>query len=124
MAPNTTHLLGGLLTAKLISHVKSVEKLATLPASTIQVLGAEKALFKHLRSKGRVKPPKHGYLFQHPKVSSAPKKLRGKIARTLAAKVALAAKVDAYGGEFIGDKLRQAFEQRCEEVLSKKGKRG
>ncbi len=117
LAPNMTHVAGADIAAQLIAHIGSLNRLAFLPASTIQVLGAEKALFKHLRNK-KIAPPKHGILFQHPKISSNPKKVRGKIARTLANKIAIAAKADAFTRNFIGDKLKDEFNKRCEEILS------
>ena len=70
-----------------------MEKLARLPSSTIQILGAEKALFRALKTGS--KPPKHGILFQHDDIHAAPKWQRGKIARSLASKIAIAARVDA-----------------------------
>jgi len=66
-----------------------------MPASTIQVLGAEKALFRSLKTGAQ--PPKHGLLFQHSLVHAAPRWQRGKIARAIAAKAAIAARVDVYG---------------------------
>lgn len=117
ICPNATEIAGGRIVAMLIAHVGSLEKLSKLPASTIQVLGAEKALFKHLRSKGKVSPPKHGVLFLHQWISKAPKKVRGKLARTLAAKLAIAFKVDYAGGKFIGDKLKAQIDKRRRELL-------
>lgn len=117
ICPNLVEVGGPKIASKLISHVGSLEKLAKLPASTIQVLGAEKALFKHLRRK--TKPPKHGIIFQHTLIHSAPKDKRGKLARALASKLAIAAKVDAYGkGHFVGKELRQDFEKRAKEILN------
>ena len=118
-APNMNALVGPTIAARLISIAGSLERLAEMPSSTIQVLGAEKALFAHLRKKG-VPSPKHGVIFAHPAVSGARKKLRGKIARRLAGKIAIAAKVDYFKGEFVGDKLRQEFEQEVKE-LRKRG---
>jgi nucleolar protein 56 len=80
--------------ARIISKAGSLARLATLPASTIQILGAEKALFRALKTGAR--PPKHGLLFQHPLIHSAPKWQRGKIARAVASKVAIAARIDYY----------------------------
>ncbi len=114
VAPNITALVGPLLGARLISLAGSLEKLARLPASTIQVLGAEKALFRALRTGG--KPPKHGIIFQYPDIHRSPRWQRGKIARALAAKLAIAAKVDAFTGRFIGDKLREELRKRIEEI--------
>ncbi|AFZ70098.1 rRNA biogenesis protein [Caldisphaera lagunensis DSM 15908] len=114
VAPNITELVGPLLGARLISIAGGLERLATMPASTIQVLGAEKALFRALKTGGR--PPKHGIIFQYPEIYKSPKWQRGKIARALAAKLAIAAKVDAFSGRFIGDKLKEELEKRIEEI--------
>jgi nucleolar protein 56 len=114
VAPNITALVGPLLGARLLSLAGSLEKMAMLPASTIQVLGAEKALFRALRTGGR--PPKHGVIFQHPEIHRSPKWQRGKIARALAAKLAIAAKIDAFTGRFLGDKLREELEARIQEI--------
>ena len=114
VAPNITALVGPLLGARLISLAGGLDKLARMPASTIQVLGAEKALFRALRTGGR--PPKHGIIFQYPDIHKSPKWQRGKIARALAAKLAIAAKVDAFSGRFIGDKLREDLRRRIEEI--------
>ncbi len=114
VAPNITALVGPLLGARLISLAGGLEKLARMPASTIQVLGAEKALFRALRTGG--KPPKHGVIFQYPDIHRSPKWQRGKIARALAAKLAIAAKVDAFTGRYIGDQLREELRKRIEEI--------
>ncbi|MCD6157816.1 MAG: hypothetical protein J7J27_05670 [Euryarchaeota archaeon] len=117
VAPNLTHLLGASLAARLISHAGSLERLATLPASSIQVLGAEKALFRHLRRGAR--PPKHGVLFMHPYVHGSPRWQRGKIARALATKIAIAARADAFTKQFIAEKLKEDFEKRVAEIKEK-----
>ncbi len=91
VAPNIRELVGPLLGARLIMLAGGLMRLALLPASTIQVLGAEKALFRALRTGG--KPPKHGVIFQFPEIFRAPRWQRGKIARALAAKLAIAAKL-------------------------------
>lgn len=114
VSPNITALVGPKLGARLLSLAGGLEKLAKLPASTIQVLGAEKALFRALRTGG--KPPKHGVIFQHPAIHRSPRWQRGKIARALAAKLAIAAKVDFFTGRYIGDKLVEEFQKRVEEV--------
>lgn len=98
--PNLTILAGSLIGAKLIAHVGSLRKLAFLPASTVQILGAEKALFRHLRSGAR--GPKYGYLFNHSFVQNS--KHKGAIARKLAAKISLCAKIDFNKGDVIADK--------------------
>jgi nucleolar protein 56 len=94
VAPNVKELLTAAVGARIISKAGSLARLARLPASTIQILGAEKALFRSLKTGAR--PPKHGLLFQHPLIHSAPKWQRGKIARAVASKVAIAARIDYY----------------------------
>ncbi|MEM2926724.1 MAG: C/D box methylation guide ribonucleoprotein complex aNOP56 subunit [Candidatus Bathyarchaeia archaeon] len=117
LAPNTSALVGPIICAKLIAKAGSLEKLSRMPSSTIQVLGAEKALFRSLRTGAR--PPKHGIIFQHPLVHQSPKAIRGKIARNLAGKLAIASRIDAYGGVYMGEKLREDLEKRLEDI--KKG---
>ncbi len=96
IAPNLSGILGTSVGARILGRAGSLKRLATMPASTIQVLGAEKALFRALKTGAQ--PPKHGLLFQHTLVHAAPKWQRGKIARAIAAKAALAARVDVFGG--------------------------
>lgn len=117
IAPNVSDLAGEQLAAKLVAHAGGIKKLAAMPASTIQVIGAEKALFKHLKTGSP--PPKHGLIFQHPLIASAPKHARGKIARALAAKIAIAAKADAYTHHSISGPLKEKFEARARDVMSK-----
>ncbi len=114
VAPNIRELVGPLLGARLIMLAGGLMRLALLPASTIQVLGAEKALFRALRSGGR--PPKHGIIFQFPEIFRAPRWQRGKIARALAAKLAIAAKADAFTGNFIAPRLKEDLMKRIQEV--------
>lgn len=113
-APNLCVLMGSALAARLISLAGGLDRLSKLPASTIQLLGAEKAMFRHLRS--NKKPPKHGVIFQHPSVHRSPYWQRGKIARALAAKAAIASRLDRYGGELSGESLLADFEKRVEEI--------
>lgn len=117
VAPNVTALVGATLGARLLSIAGSLEELSKMPASTIQVLGAEKALFRALRSGSR--PPKHGIIFQFPAIHTSPRWQRGKIARALAAKLAIAARVDAFSGRFIGDQLLDQLNKRIEEIKVK-----
>ncbi len=114
ICPNLCALVGGPLTARLISLAGGLERLASLPSSTIQMLGAEKAMFRHLRS-GK-KPPKHGVIYQYPGVHRAPYWQRGNIARALAGKISIAAKIDQYGGDFRGDELVKEIEARIEDI--------
>lgn len=122
VCPNIEYLVGGKLAGKLVALAGSLRKLSVMPASTIQVLGAEKALFKHLKAKGKVAPPKHGVLFQHPAISQSPKKARGKIARALAAKLSIAAKADSETKRFIAPMLKENFDARVKQILSGKGR--
>ena len=114
IAPNLSYLVGPLISARLIHYAGGLERLAKMPASTIQVLGAENVFFQHLK-KG-IPCPKHGIIFQVSEIRNSPKKLRGKIARSLAGKIAIAARVDYYNGEFIGNKLKEDFKKRVEEI--------
>jgi nucleolar protein 56 len=117
VAPNVKALAGSLLGARLIAIAGGLINLAKLPASTIQVLGAEKALFRSLKTGTR--PPKHGILFQHAYLHDAKKWHRGKIARALAGKLAIAARIDAFGGRFAGEELKADLERRIEEIREK-----
>jgi len=121
VCPNIKHIANAQIAAKLIAHAGSLRKLALLPASTVQVLGAEKALFKHLRSKGRISSPKHGIIFQFPAIGTAPKHQRGKIARALATKIAIAAKADAFSHSFIADQLKKDLDERLAEIRAGSG---
>lgn len=116
-APNLSAVVGPSLGARLISLAGGLRRLASLPAGTVQLLGAEKALFAHLRQGKR--PPKHGIIFQHPTVHRAPYWQRGNVARTMGAKLAIAARVDYYKGEFVGDSLNEDIARRVEEIQKK-----
>ena len=113
-APNMCAVIGAPLSARLISLAGGLERLSKLPSSTVQLLGAEKAMFRHLRSGKR--PPKHGVIYQYPDVHRSPYWQRGKIARALAGKVLIAAKIDANKGEFRGDLLRTELEARIKDI--------
>ncbi|XRO74833.1 hypothetical protein ACO3TA_05435 [Methanocaldococcus sp. 28A] len=115
-APNITKLAGVSLGAKLIDLAGGLEKLSKKPASTIQVLGAEKALFAHLRT--GAEPPKHGIIYNHPLIQGSPHWQRGKIARALACKLAIAARAD-YAGDYIADELLEKLNKRVEEIKRK-----
>jgi nucleolar protein 56 len=118
VAPNTRAIAGALLGARLIAVAGSLQNLAMKPASTIQVLGAEKALFRSLKTGAR--PPKHGLIFQHALLHDAKRWQRGKIARVLAGKLAIAARADAFGeGRYIGDALKADIDKRLAEIREK-----
>lgn len=108
--PNVYHILGTMITAKLMLIAGSLKHLALFPASTIQMLGAEIALFRHLKT--GAKCPKYGFLFMHPLVANSKSKNRGKAARMLADKVSIATKVDYFKGEFIADKILKELEKK------------
>ena len=92
---NLVEILGTQLAARIVSLAGGLSKLARMPASTIQLLGAEKALFRHIADGSP--PPKHGVLYQHPNVKKASGKEKGKVSRKLAAKVAIASRIDFFG---------------------------
>ena len=114
LAPNLAHLAGPLIGARLIALAGGLEPLARLPASTVQLLGAERALFRHLREGTR--PPKHGVLFQHPWIHRAPRWQRGALARAFAGKLAIAARADAYTKRFIAEDLKVQLEKAMAEA--------
>ena len=118
LAPNVRAVAGALLGARLIAMAGSLRNLAMRAASTIQVIGAEKALFRSLKTGAR--PPKHGLIFQHTLLHDAKRWQRGKIARVIAGKLAIAARTDAFGaGHYIGDKLKADINKRIEEIQIK-----
>lgn len=117
VAPNLKAIAGSSIGARLIALAGGLENLAKMPASTVQVLGAEKALFRSLTTGS--KPPKHGIIFQHALIYRSKRWLRGKIARALAGKLAIAARTDAFTGNYIGDKLREDLQKRVEEIEKK-----
>lgn len=116
IAPNVSELLGPVIGARIMAKAGSLERLARLPSSTIQILGAEKALYRAIKSGGR--PPKHGLIFQHKLVHDAPKWQRGKMARALASKVALGARID-YFSRRLDKRLMEDLEKKVE-IIKKK----
>jgi nucleolar protein 56 len=118
LAPNIRAVAGALLGARMIAIAGGLQNLAMRPASTIQVLGAEKALFRSLKTGAR--PPKHGLIFQHTLLHDAKRWQRGKIARVIAGKLAIAARADAFGqGHFIGEQLKADINKRVDEIREK-----
>ncbi|MBR5504395.1 MAG: ATP-binding protein [Methanobrevibacter sp.] len=113
IAPNLRDLLGPTLGAKLIAHIGSIKRLANYPASTVQIMGAEKAIFRHLKTGER--PPKHGLIFQHPSVRGAKWWNRGKVARNLALKITLAVRKDVFSGEY-DPKIAEDYLKKVEEI--------
>lgn len=118
IAPNFTELAGVAVSAKLIAKAGGIEKLARMPSSTVQLIGAERALFRFLHGKG--KSPRFGILYNHHLIQNAPEKLKGRIARVLASKLSIAAKMDFYSKEYKADKLKQELQNKVKEILSSK----
>ena len=113
-ASNISTLLGPLLAARVMSLAGGLEELAKKPASTVQMLGAEKALFRYLRGNGT--PPKHGIVFEHEYVNTLPEDKRGKMARFLANKAVMAARVDQYSEKEKGEEYREKAREKYEEL--------
>jgi nucleolar protein 56 len=116
IAPNLTNVAGVVVGAKLIAAAGSMERLAKMTSSTVQLLGAERALFRHLRS--GAKPPKYGYILQHSMMSQIPPQNRGKLSRTLSGKITIAAKVDynSEGREQVWEQLNADLNKRVKEL--------
>jgi nucleolar protein 56 len=108
--PNLTLIAGSLTGAKLIEIAGSLKHLAEMPSSTVQLLGAEEALFRHLKTGSRC--PKYGVIYAHELIQRTKKEDQGKAARALADKITIAGRVDYFKGEFIGDKLKKELEER------------
>ena len=114
LAPNLKNMLTAIIGARLIAKAGSMLRLAQMPSSTIQIIGAEKALFRALKTGTR--PPKHGLIFQHPSVNSAPKWQRGKIARALSSKIAIAVRIDVYRKGALDNSLLDKLTKRIETI--------
>jgi len=114
LAPNLKNILTAIIGARLIAKAGTLLKLSQMPSSTIQIIGAEKALFRALKTGAR--PPKHGLIFQHPSVNSAPKWQRGKIARALSSKIAIAVRIDVYRNASLDNSLLDQLTKRIETI--------
>ena len=116
VAPNLSALIGETVGARLISHAGSLTNLAKFPASTIQILGAEKALFRALKAKGNT--PKYGLIFHSSFIGRAQPQSKGRISRYLANKCSLATRIDCFGdehaGNVFGTHMRDQVEERLE----------
>ena len=113
IAPNLKLLVGSSLGAKLISHAGGLKRLATYSSSTVQIMGAEKALFRHLKSGDR--PPKYGLIYQHPQIRGAKWWNRGKIARLLAGRISLAVRKDVFTHDF-NPEIFNEFNDKVKEI--------
>ena len=102
-APNLLYIAGTTISAKLLREAGSLRALAFQRSTVIQIYGAEKALFRHIKTGAR--PPKYGYLLAHPLVAQAKTSVRGKVARALADKISLCVRMDFFKGDFVADKV-------------------
>ncbi|GMY15077.1 Nucleolar protein 56 [Fagus crenata] len=115
IAPNLASLIGDVVGARLISHAGSLTNLAKCPSSTLQILGAEKALFRALKTKGNT--PKYGLIFHSSFIGRASAKNKGRMARYLANKCSIASRIDCFSENsttVFGEKLREQVEERLE----------
>merc|ERR1711964_437210 len=113
VAPNLASLIGEVVAARLISHAGSLTNLSKCPASTVQILGAEKALFRALKTKGNT--PKYGLIFHSSFIGRAGAKNKGRISRYLANKCSIASRIDCFSDEsttVFGSKLKEQVEDR------------
>ena len=113
VAPNLAALIGETVGARLISHAGSLTNLCKYPASTVQILGAEKALFRALKTKGNT--PKYGLIYHSSHIGKAGQKNKGRISRFLANKCSIASRIDNFSDKptsKFGDALKKQVEQR------------
>ena len=113
VAPNLGALIGDIIAARLISHAGSLTNLAKYPASTVQILGAEKALFRALQTKGNT--PKYGLIFHSTFIGKANTRNKGRISRYLANKCSIASRIDCFSDfqtTLFGEKLKEQVEER------------
>jgi len=118
LAPNLSNLAGPVLAARLIALAGGLDELARMPSSTVQVLGAEDALFRHLR--GDAPPPKHGVIYVHSYVRGTSEDERGSAARAVAGKLTIAARVDRYAGD-LRPELAEELDEKVERIQERDG---
>ncbi|MBW6462417.1 MAG: hypothetical protein K0B07_05205 [DPANN group archaeon] len=113
--PNATRIISPTLASRLLADAGSLEKLAKMPSSTIQVMGAEKALFRHIMGQGP--SPKHGLIFQAPVINQSKKNERGKRSRMLASTLSIAFRMDYFNKKLSGgDLLKEKFDKKIENL--------
>lgn len=115
VAPNLAQLIGEVVGARLISHAGSLTNLSKYPASTVQILGAEKALFRALKTKGNT--PKYGLIYHSSFIGRAGAKNKGRISRFLANKCSIASRIDSFSDSpttKFGEALRKQVEERLD----------
>ena len=113
-APNLQAIIGSLVGAKLITKAGSLKKLAYMPASRIQLLGAETALYRFLKTGKGI--PKHGLIFQWNQIRGSKPWIRGKISRVVSGKIGLAAKIDYFQGEYMGNEISEDLSRKIKEI--------
>jgi nucleolar protein 56 len=119
VAPNVAALIGDTVGARLISKAGSLTNLSKYPASTVQILGAEKALFRALKTKGNT--PKYGLIYHSSFIGRAPQKSKGRISRFLANKVSIASRIDNFSDtptSKFGEALKRQVDERIEFYVS------
>lgn len=118
VAPNLSEMAGPVLAARLIALAGGLDSLAKMPSGTVQVLGAEDALFAHLS--GRAPSPKHGIIYTHEMVNGTRREDRGSAARALAGKLSIAARIDHYSGEY-KEGVHEQLEERMRTIRARGG---
>lgn len=114
--PNMSALCGPLVAARLLEHAGSIDRLARMPGSSLQVLGAGPSLFKHLTIGSN--PPKHGIIYQYKGIHHAKRKSRGKVSRVVACQLGIAARIDRYRGS-----RDEVFIEKAGDRICRAGKR-
>ncbi|HLC59217.1 MAG TPA: hypothetical protein VJH34_01710 [archaeon] len=120
MAPNLSEIAGTSIASKLISKAGGIDRLAKMTSNTIQLLGSEKALFRFLHSRGNNRSPKYGIIFFHPLIQGSPDEKRGKLARVLASKISMAAKIDFFSKDDRSKEMKKELDAKVKEVLESK----
>ena len=115
--PNLKAMLGSILAARMLALAGSLERMAKMPSSSIQLLGSEKTLFKFLKGKEKSRPPRFGLLYLHPDISTNKRELQGRIARVLSAKLTLAARADFYSKKDMSKELLEDYKRKVAEIL-------
>lgn len=116
LMPNTSDIAGEDIAAEILYRAGSLKKLARFPAGTIQILGAEKAFFKHVTTGSP--PPKHGLIFKFPGITSLPRVKRGKASRLIAGKVAICLRADAASGRIDTASLKEELQKKMQIIKS------
>lgn len=114
IAPNLSTLLGPILAANLIAKARGLKNLSKMPSSKIQIIGAEKSLFKNLEEKQKI--PKYGMIFKSDFIQEAKKESRGRVARLLSAKIMVASRLDYFSDEDKSEEIREELTKELEKI--------